>query len=103
MAHFAKLDENNVVLEVHVVNNAVLDPSNEESSGITFLTEWSSGYTNWKQTSYNRNFRKYFAGIGFTYDETRDAFISPKPVVEGKEFALDEDTCQWKEVPEPTV
>ncbi len=58
MAHFAKLDDNNIVLEVHVVNNEVLDSNNEEASGIEFLTEWSGGYSNWKQTSYNGNFRK---------------------------------------------
>ena len=95
MAHFAKLDDNNVVLEVNVVNNDVLDPANEEASGIAFLTEWSGGYSNWKQTSYNGSFRKNYAGIGSTYDETRDAFIPPKP--EGN-WILDEDTCLWKEV-----
>lgn len=93
MAHFAKLNENNVVLEVHCVSNEVLDPLNEETSGITFLTEWSNGYTNWKQTSYNGNFRKNFAGIGSIYDEPRDAFIEPKPF---ESWILDEDSCQWK-------
>lgn len=97
MAHFAKLDENNVVLEVNVVNNDVLDPSNEEASGVAFLTDWSGGYSNWKQTSYNNTFRKNYAGIGFTYDATRDAFIAPKPYFS---WILDEDTCQW-EAPTP--
>lgn len=97
MAHFAKLDENNVVLEVNVVNNDVLDPSNEEASGVAFLTDWSGGYLNWKQTSYNNTFRKNYAGIGFTYDATRDAFIAPKPYFS---WILDEDTCQW-EAPTP--
>ena len=97
MAHFAKLDENNVVLEVNVVNNDVLT-EDEEASGIAFLTEWSGGYSNWKQTSYNGNIRKNYAGIGFTYDPIRDAFIPPKPEVEGKVFALNEDTCLWEEV-----
>lgn len=79
MAHFAKLDENNVVLEVHVVSNQVLDPKNEEASGIAFLTEWSGGHLLWKQTSYNGSFRKQYAGIGFTYDRTNDVFIAPRP------------------------
>ena len=97
MAHFAKLDNNNIVLEVNVVNNAALDLNNEEASGIAFLTEWSGGYINWKQTSYNGTFRKNYAGIGFTYDEDRDAFIPPKP--EGN-FVLNEETCLWEEVEE---
>ena len=94
MAHFAKLDENSVVLEVNVVNNAELDPANEEESGIAFLTEWSGGYANWKQTSYNGTIRKNYASIGYTYDEERDAFIPPKP--EGN-FVLNEETCRWEE------
>lgn len=93
MAHFAKLDYNNVVLEVNVVNNDVLDPSNEEASGIAFLTEWSGGYTNWKQTSYNNNFRKNYAGIGYLYDASRDAFIAPKPY---PSWILNEETCIWQ-------
>jgi hypothetical protein len=93
MAHFAKLNENNIVLEVLVVNNNVLDSSNEESSGIAFLTEWAGGYSSWKQTSYNGLFRKNYAGIGFTYDATRDAFIPPKPF---NSWVLDEATCQWQ-------
>lgn len=79
MAHFAKLDDNNIVLEVHVVNNEVLDINNEEASGIEFLTEWSGGYSNWKQTSYNGNFRKQYCGIGFSYDTEADVFIAPQP------------------------
>lgn len=100
MAHFAKLDENNVVLEVHVVSNEALVPTNEEGSGIEFLTEWSGGYTNWKQTSYNASFRKNYASIGYVYDEQRDAFISPKPL---PSFILNEETCQWEPpLPRPT-
>jgi hypothetical protein len=97
MAHFAKLDENNIVIEVNVVNNEALDSTNEEASGIAFLTEWSGGYTSWKQTSYNGNFRKNYAGIGFTYDSVRDAFIPPKPF---NSWLLNEDTCLW-EAPTP--
>jgi hypothetical protein len=77
MAHFAKLDNNNIVLEVHVVNNAALDSDNEEQSGVEFLTQWSNGYTNWKQTSYNGNIRGKYASIGDTYDSVKDIFISP--------------------------
>ena len=79
MAHFAKLDDNNVVLQVNSVANAALDPANEEASGIAFLTEWSGGYTNWVQTSYNGKIRYNYASIGFTYDPIDDAFIAPKP------------------------
>lgn len=96
MAHFAKLDENNVVLEVNVVDNNVLNnlPFPEsEPVGIAFLTEWSGGYTNWKQTSYNANFRKNFAGIGFTYNPELDAFIVIKPY---SSWVLDTNTCQWQ-------
>lgn len=96
MAHFAKLDENNIVLEVNVVhNNELLDENGQESEakGIAFLTAWSGGYTRWKQTSYNRKFRKNYAGIGFVYDETRDAFIGPQPY---SSWVLDENTCTWQ-------
>ena len=92
MAHFAKLTNNNIVLEVHVVSNTVLDLNNEETSGIEFLTEWSGGYTNWKQTSYNGSFRKNYAGVGYFYDEVLDAFIPIKPFIS---WVLNEETCQW--------
>ena len=93
MAHFAKLNENNIVLEVLVVNNDVLDASNEEASGIAFLTQLFNGYSNWKQTSYNGNIRKNYAGIGYTYDAARDAFIPPKLF---NSWVLDEETCRWE-------
>jgi len=94
MAHFAKLDENNVVLEVHVVHNNELlqDGVESEAKGLQFLVDWSGGYTNWKQTSYNGNFRKNYAGIGYAYDPTRDAFIPPQPF---PSWVLNEDTCLW--------
>ncbi len=99
MAHFAKLNDNNEVLEVHVVSNDALDLSNEEQSGIEFLTQWSGGYSNWKQTSYNGKIRKNYAGPGFQYDEVRDAFIAPKPF---DSWVLNEDTCNWESpVPMP--
>lgn len=95
MAHFAKLNENNMVLEVHVVDNDCLLDANgveQESIGIEFLVNWSGGYTNWKQTSYNGNFRKNYAGIGYAYDAGRDAFIAPQPFAS---WVLDENTCRW--------
>ena len=95
MAHFAKLDENNVVLEVNVVDNEnLLDENNveHEALGVAFLIKWSGGYSNWKQTSYNKTFRKNYATIGSTYDYVRNAFIPPKPYAS---WVLDEDTCLW--------
>lgn len=95
MAHFAKLDENNIVLEVNVVhNNELLDENGQESEakGIEFLVNWSGGHANWKQTSYNGNIRKNYAGIGYTYDAARDAFIAPQPY---PSWTLDETTCKW--------
>ena len=100
MAHFAKLDENNIVLEVNVVNNDVLDPLNEEASGVAFLTEWSGGHSNWKQTSYNSTFRKHYAGAGWSYIPHLDAFIDPKPF---ESWTLNEETCEWQPpTPMPT-
>ena len=93
MAHFAKLDENNNVLAVHVVNNDVItiDGNESEQAGIDFLTSLH-GHTLWKQTSYNGNIRKNYAGIGFAYDAGRDAFIPQKPFAS---WVLNETTCQW--------
>jgi hypothetical protein len=93
MAHFAKLDENNNVLAVHVVNNNVItiDGNESEQAGIDFLTSLH-GHTLWKQTSYNGNIRKNYAGIGFTYNEQLDAFVPPKPF---SSWLLNENTCQW--------
>jgi hypothetical protein len=95
MAHFAKLDKSNIVIDVAVVSNEELLDNGVESEekGIVFLTIWSNGHYRWRQTSYNGSFRKNYAGIGYTYDETRDAFISPKPF---PSWVLDEDTCQWQ-------
>lgn len=93
MAHFAKLNENNIVIDVNVVSNDALDQNNEEVSGIAFLTEWSGGYSNWKQTSFNRRIRKNFAGIGYIYDVERDAFIAPKPY---NSWLFNEETCTWE-------
>lgn len=98
MAHFAKLDENNVVIDVNVVDNEHLLDSNgveQEALGLEFLIQWSGGYTNWKQTSYNGNFRKNYAAIGSVYDPVRDAFILEKPDCYPS-WVLDEVTCKWR-------
>jgi hypothetical protein len=94
MAHFAKLDENNNVLAVHVVNNDVItiDGNESEQAGVDFLTGLH-GHTLWKQTSYNGTFRKNYAGVGYTYDTGRNAFIAPKPY---SSWTLNETTCQWE-------
>lgn len=94
MAHFAKLDDNNVVLAVHVVNNDVItvDGVESEQAGIDFLSDLH-GHSSWKQTSYNGTIRKNYAGIGYTYDAGRDAFIAPQPY---PSWTLNETTCQWE-------
>ena len=102
MAHFARLDENNIVTEIVIVDNKELlddEGAEQESLGIAFLVNLF-GHTNWKQTSYNKKFRKRYAGPGFTYDESRDAFLCQKPF---PSWTLDEDTCKWKPpVTQPT-
>ena len=80
MSHFAKLDNNNIVTEVIVAEQ---DFINSGSVGDSFR---------WVQTSYNFNFRKNYAGVGYTYDRIRDAFIPPKP---HSSWILNEDTCLW--------
>jgi len=94
MAHFAKIGLNSKVIEVLSVHNDVLkdaDNVQQEVLGVDFLTKLT-GWAIWKQTSYNNNIRKNFAGIGFEYDEVRDAFISPKPY---PSWTLNESTCLW--------
>ena len=96
MAHYAELDSTNNVLKVHVLNNEVItdsDGSEQEQVGVDFLTNHNGGVGWYKQTSYNGNFRKNYAGIGYTYDSTRDAFIAPQPY---NSWTLNEDTCQWE-------
>lgn len=81
MAHFTKINLDNIVEQVIVVNNSVLLDENgieKESKGIEFLNSLF-GYANWIQTSYNGNFRKQYAGVGYTYNSTKDKFIAPKP------------------------
>ena len=93
MAHFAKL-ENNVVTQVIVVSNQdILNEQGQESEekGIDFCSNLLGG--TWKQTSYNSKIRKNYAGIGYTYDETLDAFIAPKPFAS---WLLNKDKAEWK-------
>ena len=95
MAHFAQLDENNTVIQVVVVhNNELLDNGVEsESKGISFCQSIFGIDTVWKQTSYNGIFRKNFAGVGFRYDEKRDAFLEIKPFTN---WVLNNETCKWE-------
>ena len=105
MAHFAKLDSNNIVLNILVVDNGITTPSGIEIEqlGINLLKDLYGQHTLWKQTSYNTNRgththgkpqnRKNFAGIGYTYDVTRNAFIPLKPF---PSWILDENTCSYE-------
>lgn len=101
MAHFAEIDANNIVLRVIVVGNKDTSDANgveKEYIGAAFCERLLGG--TWKQTSYNANMRKNYAGIGYTFDAARDAFIPPKPF---PSWALNESTCQWQApVPMPT-
>jgi hypothetical protein len=100
MAHFAEIGLNNTVIRVIVVhNNELLDNGIEsEAKGAEFCRTLFGG--TWLQTSYNGNIRKNYAGVGFTYDSHRDAFIPPKPY---PSWVLDEATCRWDApVPYPT-
>ena len=103
MAHFAEIDSttNTVVRVIVVDNNELLDATGIEREylGQKFCKKLLNGGT-WVQTSYNCNFRKNFAGVGYTYDSARDAFIPPKPY---SSWVLDENTCNWiSPVPYPT-
>ena len=94
MAHFAKIGLNNIVTDVLVVANRETMDSNgveHESIGVEFL-KTLTGHETWIQTSYNGNIRKNYAGIGYTYDSQRDAFIPPQPY---PSWTLVEETCQW--------
>jgi len=95
MAHFAQLDDNNIVLQVLVVNNAdIINDHGEEdeSRGIAFLQQLLGADTRWVQTSYNHRFRARYAGIGHTYDAVRDVFLLPRPY---PSWTLDETTYEW--------
>ena len=90
MAHWAEIDNNNIVTRVLVGDNN--DPAGDE--GYSWLVNNLGG--TWIKTSYNANIRKNYAGIGYTYDSTRDAFIPPKPEIGN--WILNEDTCRWDEI-----
>ena len=100
MAHFSKLGTGNIVTAVHVVSN---DVATTEQAGVDFLNNLYGTRDTWKQTSYNTKggvhllggtpFRKNYGGIGFTYDQTKDAFIPPKPF---DSWTLNETTCIWE-------
>ena len=106
MASFAKIGLNNKVIGVHSLHNDVLKDANgveQEALGIDFLNNLHKTNDVWKQTSYNTSggvhkldgtpFRKNHAGIGYTYDEDRDAFIPKQPF---NSWTLNEDTCRWE-------
>jgi len=116
MAHFAELDENNIVQRVIVVANEKTsdeDGNENEEIGIYFCKTLYGAETMWKQTSYNWNFRKQYAGIGFTYDVSNDIFVSPQPYEswtldenfdwqppvekpdDGNEYTWDEENQEW--------
>ena len=100
MAHFAKINDSNIVTEVIVVSN---DIATSESAGVTFINTLYGTTDTWKQTSYNTYanthkldgtpFRKNYAGIGFSYDASKDAFIPPKPY---NSWTLNNTTCLWE-------
>ena len=121
MAHYAKIDENNVVTQVIVVANKDCSDANgveKEYIGAAFCEKLFGG--TWKQTSYNGNIRKNYAGVGYTYNADIDAFVPPKPFAswilntdtaqweapvpmpdDGKMYSWDEATTSWQEVVEP--
>ena len=97
MAHYAFLDDNNVVTEV--ITGIHETETIEELDTETWYGNFRGQVC--KRTSYNNNYRKNYAGIGFTYDAARDAFIAPKPF---NSWVLDEDTCRWQApTPMPTT
>ena len=95
MAHFAQLDSNNVVTQVIVVSNDDTSDSNgveTESIGVAFCQKLLGAETNWKQTSYNNNMRVRYAGIGYSYNASLDAFVTPQPYAS---WTLDSGTADW--------
>lgn len=118
MAHFAQLDENNTVTQVIVVanNELLLDGVESEIKGIVFCKSLFGENTRWVQTSYNGNFRKNYAGIGYTYDPVNDYFFAPQPFpswtldsnarwqapiaypTDGKFYSWNESILNWEEI-----
>ena len=95
MAYFAKLGVGNIVEQIISINNSVITDANgieQERLGVDFINKLYNTRDVWKQTSYNNNIRKNYAGIGYQYDQTRDAFIAPKPF---NSWILNETTCRW--------
>lgn len=88
MAHYAELNQNNIVLRTIVISNDV-EPT--EAEGIAWCVAWAGGGT-WIKCSYNGTVRKNYPGPGYSFDPDRDAFIAPKPF---PSWLLDETTCQW--------
>ena len=98
MAHFAQLDENNVVVQVIVVNNEVIQDlpfPESESVGVAFCQSLYGADTVWKQTSYNGNFRGVYAEVGYSYDPVLDVFVSPKPE-QYPSWVLNKETAKWE-------
>ena len=96
MAHFAQLDENNVVTQVIVVSNDDIKDVNGnevEEIGVAFCKKLLGADTNWKQTSYNNNMRVRYAGIGYSYNAELDAFIPPQPYAS---WVLNNETADWE-------
>lgn len=96
MAHFACLDENNIVTQVIVVSNedtSDVNGNEVEEIGVAFCKKLLGADTNWKQTSYNNNFRVRYAGISYTYNEELDAFVPPIPFAS---WVLNEETADWE-------
>jgi hypothetical protein len=96
MAHYAQLDENNVVTQVIVVSNddcSDVNGNEVEEIGVAFCKKLLGADTNWKQTSYNNNIRVRYAGIGYAYNQTLDAFIAPQPFAS---WVLNEETADWE-------
>jgi hypothetical protein len=96
MAYFAKLGTGNIVENIISINNAIITDDNgveQEKLGVDFINKLYNTRDVWKQTSYNNNIRKNYAGIGYQYDQERDAFIAPKPF---NSWILNENTCRWE-------
>ena len=105
MAHFAQIDENNIVIQVIVVADADLYDRDArkswEEGGIKFCKKLFGEDTRWVQTSYNSNFRGNYAGIGYSYDESLDLFLPPKPY---PSWVVNTETAQWEApMPHPPV
>ena len=101
MAHFAKLDDNNIVTQILVVNNDVIlkaDGTESELKGKQFLNA-TFGQSKWVQTSYNGNFRKQYAGIGYFYHDKNDIFVEPQPF---QSWSIDENFDWQPPTPYPT-